>query len=175
MNNVESYTFTQHLHNYSVWTAARAAQRAFTSTKNIKSAIELSSLRAFAESESDITEGDFELFHRKCANEIVESLRPYTGNKSTYGRASKIIAIYLKTSVIIPNKGNCSRSKIIHPPIDGILLKNLSDWLAEPIRKTKPWTLLNEVQYWEMVSNIKSLCKSFDWTLETHWHPELSN
>ena len=171
MANVQDYSFKQHLHNYSVWTASRAVQRSFTSTENIQAAIDNSSLRAFAESQALITEIGFDAFHRSCATSIIDSLRHYTGEKSTYGRAAKIIAIYLKTSVILPNSGNCSRSSIIHPPIDSILLKNLSTHLKRPGIMSKPWTTLNEVDYWGLVSEIKSIFKPFNWTLEVFWLP----
>jgi hypothetical protein len=173
MSNVQGYSFRQHLHNYSVWTASRAVQRSFTSTRNIKAAIDNSKLREFSESEVLITDTEFEAFHRNCANEIINRLRPITDKRSTYGRAAKIIAIYLKTSIIVPSRGQCMRSKIIHPPIDGILLKNLSLDVQDSSLNFKPWTQLNEDDYWNLVLKIKSLPKAFDWTLETYWHPEI--
>ena len=44
-----SYTFIDHLHNYSVWTAARAVQRGYTTTKNISAAIDKTELSKLAE------------------------------------------------------------------------------------------------------------------------------
>jgi hypothetical protein len=164
-----TYTFQEHCHNYSVWTSARAVQRSFTTTANIKRAIERSSLRRFAETDSAISESEFEAFHRKCSNEIIQSLRDQAVDKVSYGRAAKIIAIYLKTSVIVANTGNDKRSLIIHPPIDSILLKNLSDEILPKKITVTPWTLLDEDGYWSLVSQIKALPKAFNWTLEEHW------
>jgi hypothetical protein len=165
------YTFEEHLHNYAVWTAARAVQRAFTSTRNIKEAIEAADLRSFAESPVDLTEQEFEAFHREAANWIMDSLRTNLVANATYGRAAKIIAIYLKTAVILPSRGACTRSRIFHPPIDGILLNNLSADPENPNLVHRPWTQLSEHDYWNLVGQIKAL-KSFDWTLEAYWHPE---
>jgi hypothetical protein len=169
------YNFDQHRHNYSVWTAARAAQRGFTTTKNIKAAIDNSDLRTFAESDTALTADDFEIFHRKCCRQIIERLDKELPGKTTYGRAAKIIAIYLKTSVIIANKAVCSRSNIIHPPIDNILLSNLTAKVKLPAIRNKRWTLLSEEGYWQLVSTIRSALKSFNWTLEEYWNPEIDN
>jgi hypothetical protein len=169
---MSTYTFNQHRHNYSVWTAARAVQRAFTSTANIRRAIEDSSLRRFSETESDISEDEFEAFHRKCSNEIITSLISQSVKNVSYGRAAKIIAIYLKTSVVIASQSNDKRSLIIHPPIDSILLKNLSIQILPQKITAKPWTQLDEAGYWSLVSQIMAVPKAFDWTLEEHWNLE---
>jgi hypothetical protein len=170
---MSSYNFNQHKHNYAVWTAARAAQRGFTTTKNIKFAIEISGLQKFAESESGTTNEEFEIFHKMCCNKIKASLDEKLPVKTTYGRAAKIIAIYLKTSVVIANQATCARSKIIHPPIDDILLRNLSLKKELTQIKNKRWTLLSESEYWDLVNKIKSVVHLFDWTLEEFWSPEI--
>ena len=167
-----TYNFNQHRHNYSVWTAARASQRGFTTTKNIKGAIDNCDLQNFSESNFDLTHEEFEAFHRKCCRQIIAWLDKDMPGKTTYGRAAKIVAIYLKTSIIIVNKADCSRSKIIHPPIDNILLTNLSTKINLLAIKNKRWTLLTEEEYWQLVSTIKSAVNSFDWTLEEYWKPE---
>ena len=41
------YDIQEHIHRYAVWTAARASQRNFTTTANIRRAIEESGLRDF--------------------------------------------------------------------------------------------------------------------------------
>jgi hypothetical protein len=48
MTAIDNYTFNDHRHNYAVWTAARAVSRNFTSTANVKLAIEACGLRHFA-------------------------------------------------------------------------------------------------------------------------------
>src|SRR6186713_3093162 len=123
---MKNYDFNQHVHNYAVWTAARAVQRAFTSTANIKYAIEKSELKNFTESDTPLDTTSFEEFHRQCCGHLIEAFKEKKVFNVSYGRAAKIIAIYLKTSIILVNKGNCARSIIIHPPIDNILLTSLS-------------------------------------------------
>ena len=177
MNSVErplkvgKYSFKQHLHNYSVWTAARAVQRGFTTTRNIKIAIEKSDLQQFCELNFCKDVAEFEGFHRKCANQIMETFDDLDVRNATYGRASKIIAIYLKTAIVIPSKGECILSEFIHPPIDNILLSNLKK--DNILSNYEPWTTLSESKYWELCKRIKGSVTNFNWTLEEYWRPEL--
>lgn len=120
------YDFNQHKHNFSVWTVARAVQRGFSTTSLIKKAIEASDLREYAENDSS-DESDFKNFHSECAKQLIDFLENNLNREVTYGRASKIISVYLKTSVIMFNKGECIKSKFIHPPIDRILLNRIAD------------------------------------------------
>ncbi|KAB7730234.1 hypothetical protein F5984_13760 [Rudanella paleaurantiibacter] len=165
------YNFEQHLHNYSVWTAARAAQRGYASTATIKAAIENSELRQYAENGLSDRES-FNAFHRRCANDLIHHLSREVGREATYGRAAKIISIYLKTSVILTNKAGCERSKFIHPPIDRILLRRIAEHTKIRKYQKMNWTRLDEVSYWKLVDELSNLFGKFDWSLEEFWSPE---
>ncbi|MBK6447178.1 MAG: hypothetical protein IPF81_18330 [Bacteroidetes bacterium] len=41
----DNYSFAEHVHRFAVWTAARAVQRNFTTTENIRKAIEQTELQ----------------------------------------------------------------------------------------------------------------------------------
>ncbi len=100
------YEFHDHLHNFAVWTAARAVQRSFTKTKAIKNAIDSTYLKSLINITQEFTPVSFDQFHRKVANQIISSLIQNDESlpeKATYGRAAKIIAIYIKTIAV--NKG----------------------------------------------------------------------
>lgn len=167
------YTFNNHRHNYAIWTAARAVQRGFTTTLNIKAAIDKSNLKAFAESSVDVSIGEFEQFHRQCCRQIISNLQDVMTGVPTYGRAAKIVSIYLKTSVVLPGKGECNRSKLIHPPIDSILLTNLNSDLKLTGLRNRLWTKFSEEEYWEVVYLIRDTIGCFDWKLERYWTPGL--
>lgn len=167
----ETYDFNQHKHNYAVWTAARAVQRNFTSTAIIKAAIEQTELRQYAESGSDKID-DFIDFHKKCCNQLIKSICKTVGNKATYGRAAKIVSIYLKTSLILSGNGLCAKSKFIHPPIDSILLGNIAKYNNISTLKIYKWTTLNEVEYWKLTNELKFIFGYFDWRIEKYWSPE---
>lgn len=168
---MDIYNFGQHRHNYAVWTAARAVQRKFTTTANIKWAIERSALRQFSEETGECTEENFEIFHQSCAKEIIDSLEE-KGIKTSYGRAAKIIAIYLKTAVILCNKGECAKSRIIHPPIDSILLKSIAkDFIHLRRIGNIRWTGLDSEQYWRLINELKKYFQPLNWGVEKYWIP----
>lgn len=164
------YTIAEHIHNYAIWTAARAVQRGFASTANIKSAINATELREFIGNNDNITSLQFDDFHRKTANKLIYSLER-RGLKASYGQAAKIIAIYLKTSVVLPCLGKGTLSRIIHPPIDSILLKNLHKSHKHlSLNKTK-WTKLSEKEYFKLVECLRQLDIDCFWELEKFWTP----
>ena len=69
---MKNYNFSEHLHRYAVWTAARAVQRGLTSTKNIQVAIDNTDLNQFLDSNLVMSEVDFDIFHRLTANILIE-------------------------------------------------------------------------------------------------------
>jgi hypothetical protein len=166
-----NYSFETHLHRYAVWTAARAVQRNFTTTKNIQFAIEASSLKAFLE-KPIVVPNAFEDWHRETANLLISKLGG--DEKCSYGRAAKIISIYLKTSVGIRFSLDHPVQVLLHPPIDRILLQNLgSEPRFEGLEglKKESWTKLKEDPYWDLVELISSRVGYFDWRLEEFWKP----
>lgn len=169
---MKDYSFDQHRHNYATWTAARAVQRNFTTTAKIKHAIEQSGLRSFAQDDTEISIEQFDALHQLWADRIITTLKADGVQSATYGRAAKIISIYLKTSVILCNKAKCYRSSIIHPPIDGILLKSLSALPKLADLKSIRWTQLEKEGYWALTDRLRDHFKSFDWRIEYHWLPK---
>lgn len=169
-NNLSKYSFNEHLHNYSVWTSARAVQRGFTTTKNIKEAIENTELQQFAELRKCNNSDEFDMFHKKTAINLINNLKE-KGIETTYGRAAKIIAIYLKTCIVIRDSGISEFSKIIHPPIDNILLTNLSNEYKHLDIINIRWTQLNEIKYFELIAKLRSLQYEYFWEIEKFWTP----
>lgn len=165
-----AYTFTDHLHNYAVWTAARAVQRNFTDTSNIKASIEQIGLKGLVNSKENITLEEFDNFHREAANKIIKFLESI-GVRASYGQAAKIIAIYLKTSIVIRDSGLSTISKIVHPPIDSILLKGLHKKYPHLGVFGIRWTQLDETNYFNLINKLRTLNLVFFWEIEEHWTP----
>lgn len=166
------YPFNDHLHNFAVWTAARATLRNFSTVKNIKTAIEKSELKYFTQNfPKDLSQDNFDLFHRTCATKLISDLKELTDKKVSYGRASKIIAIYLKTAVVLPENGKGKICEVVHPPIDRILLKRLYKETKDNYFKDINWTTMDFKDYWGLVSHIRSNYGFFNWKLETYWTP----
>jgi hypothetical protein len=165
---MDEYNIVEHIHRFSVWTSARAVQRNFTKTSFIKNAIEITDLKKLIIT-PEIASNDFDKFHKHCCTQIIHSLKK-SGIDTSYGRAAKIIAVYIKTSIIIKDKGKSQLSKIAHPPIDRILLTNLTK--ISDIKMIN-WTEMNESEYFTLISEIKQLAielklKSL-WKIEKHW------
>lgn len=168
---MEEYNFYDHMHNFAVWTAARAVQRKFTKTINIKSAIEATDLKELSQNPKFMTVEQYDNFHRISSHKIIEHLDKL-GIKASYGQAAKIIAIYLKTSLVIRDSGQSQISKIAHPPIDNILLSNLSKYYPALELKGIRWTQLSEEKYFSLISKLRSLNLDSFWKLEKYWQPD---
>jgi hypothetical protein len=168
---MKDYTFDQHRHNYAIWTAARAVQRNFTTTAKIKYAINESGLQIFAQTGGEVSVESFDSLHQLWADQIIKALQNEGVQTVTYGRAAKIISIYLKTSVILCNKAECKQSFTIHPPIDAILLKNLSTLPGLSDLGSLRWTQIKKEDYWSLAKRLKHYFGSFDWRLEFYWTP----
>lgn len=165
-----AYTFERHLHNYACWTAARAVQRNFTNTPNIIRAIEHSDLMQLENLKVNSSE-EYDVFHRKCCNQLIDYFKKeYDLKTTTYGRAAKIVAIYLKTAVIVRYSGEGKLAEVAHPPIDRILLSNLrikKSFLG--IEYKTNWTELDEIQYFALIAKLRTLPLEKFWQIEEFW------
>ena len=169
------YTIEEHVYRYSIWAAARAAQRGlkgFTIEK-LKTILDNINFKNLVNSymKGDIDSKTFEIFHKKIAKDIILKGAELKVN-ITYGRASKVISIYLKTAIIIPNSGKGKAAEVIHAPIDSILLKELSKKYSKPNWKRLTWTTFTETEYWELISDFKKNNLPINWKLEQYWNPE---
>lgn len=162
----KTYTFNEHKHRYAVWTAARA-QRAFVKNEKICEAIEKTSLRNFAETITTINQSEFDHQHKEWCHDIIE----FFGEKECkYGRAAKIVAIYLKTAVILPAQGLSPLCNVIHPPIDSIFLHNIAEKTKLKNLAKLRWTNLKEEAYWTLVDTLRKEFNDCNWLLEYYWN-----
>lgn len=185
------YDIQEHRHRFAVWAAARAVARGFTTTEKVKRAIEASDLRdlVFSSPTKWPTEGVDEL-HQKWVDQILTKLEedgvfnegPDKKNRvrkeQSYGRAAKIIAVYLKTCLLMCPHVDHDFHSLIHPPIDRTLLQELSNrpefskyksrWRPVATR----WTQLTKKEYLELIASFREagLDRPF-WTIERYWHP----
>lgn len=165
-----AYSFHDHIHNYACWTAARAVQRNFTTTEKIIKAIEASDLVHEDENNKIQTNEEFDSFHRKCCNQIKDYLESTYNIDTPYGRAAKIVAIYLKTSVIIRNSGKGDLARVAHPPIDRILLGNIHKVNKNLGVGEINWTTIEEKPYFELIEKLRTLKLDNFWELEEFWN-----
>ena len=167
--DLHAYSFPEHRHRFACWTAARAVQRSFAKSVMICKAIDASgNLRYFVERGTVLNRDSFDEQHSVWCNRLMEDFRALD-KFCSFGRAAKIVAIYLKTAVVIPDAGNNERSGVIHPPIDRILLTGLSANTKDKLFLAHPWTSFTESQYNEIKGRIKEHGLPFNWKLEVAW------
>ncbi|HNP48725.1 MAG TPA: hypothetical protein PKL85_07790 [Bacteroidia bacterium] len=164
----DDYSFEEHVHRFAVWTAARAVQRNFTTTENIRKAIEQTELQnPFFRKDINSPE-QYDNFHKKTCD-ILISVFKKQGIDASYGRAAKIVAIYIKTAIVIPESGKSKLSKIAHPPIDRILLHNLDSKYPELKLKSRNWTTLNKDEYFDLIQKFREDFGDCFWKIEVNW------
>ncbi len=167
------YSLKEHKHRFAIWTAARAVQRSWTTTFNISHVITSVNLLDFVGTyQSLLNQEEFDALHSHWCEKMINEFEALN-IKATYGRVAKIIAIYLKTSIVVCRETDDDQLRFIHPPIDRILLKNLPgnrDFSA--IQKLN-WTQFDKESYWKVVNTIREQLGFFDWRLELLWRPEL--
>ncbi len=175
-----SYDLAEHRHRFAVWAAARAAQRGFTSVENLRAALEATDVRAVlaAPETLQLQASAFDALHRRWCSVICSALSARQVEKVTYGRAAKLVAVYLKATVIMGGNWDTPFGRSMHPPIDRILLHRLAscDTIKSPHKtgwKAISWTKLDEAAYYRLIGQLReaiSVGAPF-WIIEEHWEP----
>jgi hypothetical protein len=175
---LDSYGIFEHRHNFSVWAASRAAQRAFTTVGNLKDALEQCGIVTFLKSPNALNTSrkQFDKLHRKWCRSVVQYLKDNDIPNVMFGRAAKLIAVYLKSMVILGGNPFSPLGKVAHPPIDRILLQNMAkikiiEQEHKRHLKRAKWTELNEDEYYFLIEQLASYIPKDEpmWMLEKHW------
>src|ERR1035441_320677 len=124
-----TYDMSEHRHRFAVWAAARAAQRGWRSAtvEKLRDALESCGIREFVGSSEShsIEEPHFGELHRRWCRAVIESLRQQEID-APFGRAAKLVAVYVKVMVVLGPAGNCDLARVVHPPIDRTVLQNVA-------------------------------------------------
>lgn len=174
------YELFTHRHNFSVWTSARSVQRGFggANTQNLRSALEASRIQNFVSDPVSLhTElACFEELHRLWCSRVRARLIELEVRDVTYGRSAKLIAVYLKTMVVVGSGAYSSLGRVAHPPIDENLLGNLAQApgigsLHQQGWGNINWTQLGEQAYYELVGQLREVIPQElpFWMLEEYW------
>jgi hypothetical protein len=177
-NNNTQYSFTEHKHRYALWTASRAVNRDFCSTK----ALEKMAIRIdMGEKVKNIQPHNFDSSFFSICKVVLGYFKKNKNSfkNPSFGRAAKFVSMYLKTFYIIDSKEDNKLRDIIYPPIDSILLKGITNKFqgqkahAETIKILKKikWTQMGKTEYKSIQSCILNLGLQFNWTLEEYWKP----
>lgn len=180
ISKISSYTIEEHRHRFAVWTAARAAQRGYLKTELIYEAIERFSLtealdiinkevKDFDEEHPNLVTGLTVELIKVIEEEYEKTAAEKFKKKTTYGRVAKIIAVYIKT-VYILSEPDSALSRVAHPPIDRILLKNLEKVFSKKGFSAINWTKLEEDEYKTLIAQLRGLIGDEPfWKLEVCW------
>lgn len=171
-----AYDISEHRHRFSVWAAARATQRGFARVDVLRDALEQCGVREFLLSPDafQTDEDHFRVLHNAWCRSIVQFLEGTHPNVS-FGRAAKLIAVYLKSMVVLA-RPETSLARVAHPPIDAILLNNIghaSNVLSPHKRlwRRVKWTQLQEEAYYAVVKQLRETVGAEEpfWKLEQFW------
>ena len=127
------------------------------------------------------TAESFDQAHRKLCRKIREHLQVGTRQQAHYGRIAKLVAIYFKVTVVLAGFHDSQFAKLMHPPIDSILLGRIASDadLPVPVRDAVRhvcWTKLSENAYYELINHLRSVVVPGQpfWTLERYWKAALA-
>jgi hypothetical protein len=113
------YSIFEHRHRFSAWAAARAAQvRSGVKVRDFREALEKSGLTEFLKEPASkhVTQDEFEVLHRRWCSAIIDYLGTKGMRNIAYGRAAKLVAVYLKAMVVLGTDPDCELAQIAHPP-----------------------------------------------------------
>lgn len=172
------YDHFEHRHRFAVWAAARAAQRGFTTVVNLKDALERCGIHDFLRDSNSLrtNQDKFEEWHQKWCSNVVNFLRRRKVKSTSYGRSAKLIAVYLKTMVVIGPGWKSNLARVAHPPIDRVFPKNISSCVeVESVHKKDwgkiPWTKLDKRNYYRLMNQLRDALPNERrlWRLEKYW------
>ncbi|MBV7547416.1 hypothetical protein KW849_14085 [Pseudomonas sp. PDM26] len=199
---MSNYSFAEHAHRFAVWAAGRAYSRSGGdgggySVPYAQRMLEAAGMRDINTPEDlPCKEGIDAFIHERI--EAVRAARPatYVHHKTgknetfrcTYGRAQKLVNVYLKSKLVCGGYHDDERVERLHPPIDRKLLIGLSafcevvadqDEYAE-FRKNlldaqalgDSWVIFSQSTYEAYIKAIQSLQQDKPlWAVEEHWLP----
>ena len=174
------YTLEEHRHRFATWAAARAAQRGFTTSKKLIVALESCGARQYLKDhlEDKIDPAKFLIHHKDWCGQIVLHLKRAGIEKVTWGRAAKLVAVYLKSMVIVGAGSYSPLAHVAHPPVDRVLLQNLArckklQSLHKAAWRKTNWTQLNEKSYDNLIDQLRESLLPDEpfWALEKCWFP----
>lgn len=142
----------EYTHNFACWAAARAIhnpQNKGTKTKIIKAAIEKVGFEKYIENPQLLE--SYKKSHNVLVNKLNKELDWNLDEQ--YGVLAKIIAMYFKVAIILPNKTSKKIMEQIYPPIDSHHLKTIG------LRQLK-WTSMNAKEFNQSIVALESYCKT---------------
>lgn len=118
----------------------------------------------------------FDEAHGEWCSTVLAMLQRHGVKDATFGRAAKLIAVYLKSTVVLGADHNSELRRIAHPPIDDILLRALAadtrfDAERRRLWRNTRWTRLDRVAYGMVIESfrVEGLEQPEFWMIERYW------
>ncbi len=96
--------------------------------------------------------------------------------KATNGRAAKLVAVYLKSRVLLGERWDSRFAFNMHPPVDRILLQALAASKSitsyhQPAWRSANWTQLDQAGYEQLIEQLRAVVPPNQpfWTIEEYW------
>lgn len=172
------YTIEEHKHRFSAWAAGRAASvnGCRFSVKQAKAILESAHMNQLLGDPNNLPmPQEIDNIHRVWRNNIIDAAE-IQGLTFTHGIAAKLINIYLKAGFVCGGHHEHAHVQALHPPIDSVLLDELSardvggfrrTW--NEVRKIR-WSNFNSEQYETVIKNIRNaLPNECLWAVEQYW------
>lgn len=172
------YSLRDHRIRFATWAAARAAQRGFTSVKNLAAALHAARVpeELFDKPATlFVSATQYDDLHRTWCRAIIDNLAGRGIKEVTYGRAAKLVAVFVKSTIVLGGLDDTALAQVAHPPIDRDLLKSLARTLAPRARRKLAginWTRLDESSYFKLIGELRRCLPEGApfWVLEQHWN-----
>ena len=122
------WSITREFARWTVVSALRSGSPV-KSRKDVHAALDVVPFnRLFDKGYGPIDKAEFSEWHTEAVSSILDF-----DSRLNVGWAAKMIAVYLKTACYLAGFGRDGLSRVIHPPLDNILIKNLrSQFHASP-------------------------------------------
>lgn len=175
--SLDRYTIEEHKHRYSAWAASRAASvnKSRFRVAQGKWIIESSGLSLITSPDELPAVGSIDQQHRLWRSMVISSAAELD-LKFTHGVAAKLINVYFKTKFVCGGHHHHPQVAQLHPPIDAVLLKELSASDAGGFKSgwdraiAIRWSKFNETQYENVVGLIqRTLGGKPLWLIESYW------
>jgi hypothetical protein len=178
MTDQSAYTIGEHRHRFATWAAARAAGRGAGGWKASlvgEAILSAGNLRQVADTIDNLPAPEqFPAAHAAWCKAIERALKSQGAEKVNYGRAAKVVAIYLKAVSAGHDPAANEKLRAVYPPVDAILLASLPKAQRDRLRGLPRWTSFMECHHDKVISVLRDLAgKGGLWTVERFWNPDI--
>lgn len=173
------YTIEEHRHRFASWAASTAAsvKGCRFSVKQGKAMLEGAGLNLLLQDPANLPNPvEVDITHRAWRNKVIATAQKHRLNL-THGVAAKLINIYFNAGFVCAGYHTDARVRALHPPIDSVLLLELSEKNIGALRhvwneaRRIRWSRFNSDQYEKVILSIRVALQNNAamWTVEKYW------